>query len=192
MPFDWAALTIPGNLKHAIEDDLRNYIPDVKNGVFMNSYNIKLPHFNPQLDLGINEHHRRIDRFKGLLSGPAHLFFVYTNEPYLIHKGYREGPSIERCHKDMVDLDDLLASKYPALAYNILYIDFVDHPRLDDSRIIPITVSSSRLYDSTVDLSLGVVIGDHRLFLGKMLAEVFGTNFCAEFRIDSFYDDFFN
>ena len=58
--------------------------------VFFIMYDFTLAHFNDNLDEGIDEYKRRIDRFKNIINLSTKLYFVYINEDYLYDNKYRE------------------------------------------------------------------------------------------------------
>ena len=63
LPFDWTIPLFPNKIVKVLENNFEDFIPDVHNGVFHNKYDILLAHFNPNINDGIEEYKRRIDRF---------------------------------------------------------------------------------------------------------------------------------
>jgi len=73
LPFDWTFRLFPKKIKAVLENHFEDFIPDVHNGVFRNKYDIALAHFNPNLDAGIEEYKRRIERY----TSKKNLFCLY-------------------------------------------------------------------------------------------------------------------
>ena len=68
LPFDWTIPLFPSKIQKVLDNNFEDYIPDVKNGVFVNKYDFELAHFNEDIDKGIEEYKRRIVRFNDIIN----------------------------------------------------------------------------------------------------------------------------
>jgi len=50
LPFDWTIPLYPSKIQKVLENDFEDYIPDVRNDVFVNKYDFELAHFNEDID----------------------------------------------------------------------------------------------------------------------------------------------
>jgi hypothetical protein len=87
LPFDWAACVYPKNLQLALCNDLKDFIPDVSSSLYINKYNMQFIHFDEDIEKGICDYTRRIERFKSIMQNKNKIYFVYIDEDYLIYKG---------------------------------------------------------------------------------------------------------
>ena len=83
LPFDWTIPVFPKKIKNVLENNFKDFIPDVHNNIFRNKYDFGLAHFNNNIDEGIKQYERRIERFKKIIKGDTKMYFVYINEDYL-------------------------------------------------------------------------------------------------------------
>jgi hypothetical protein len=183
LPFDWTMPTYPDKIQQVLDADFEDFIPDVYNKKFINKYNIYLAHFNENVNVGVDEYRRRIDRFKRLIRSPTKIYFVYIHEDYLYDPGYRKLHFNEDMFKKMLELETFLRTTYTNIDYNILYFNFKEHAIPETSNIINIVLHTTNLYNITVGSPYQAL----RRYCGKVLAEMFGTplNF-------SYDDDTFN
>jgi hypothetical protein len=89
LPFDWTIPLYPCKIIKVLENDFENYIPDVKNCVFVNKYDFVLTHFNEDINTVIEEYTRRIEIFRNIIQHPKKKYFIYINEDYLYNEKYR-------------------------------------------------------------------------------------------------------
>ena len=173
LPFDWTNPSSPDKIKKVLEEDFADFIPDVHNKKFKNKYEIKLEHFNHNIDKGINEYKRRIIRFNELLNNKQKKYFIYINEDYLYDSKYRQDKFLDNNFSHMLDLETFIREKYTGIDYNILFFDFKKHTIPKDSNIITIVLSTTNTYTS-VD-KCNKVYEPFRNYCGKILAELFNT-----------------
>jgi len=171
LPFDWTIPLFPKRIQQVLENDFQDYVPDVHNNIFENKYNIVLAHFNVNVDEGIEEYKRRIDRFSTVMNGSQKLYFVYINEDYIYDPLYREPEFNASIFSQMLELEIFMKTKYPAIDYNILYFDFKQHEIPPSSNIINVVLHANLLYDSFVPY----IAEDFRNYCGEILVELFKT-----------------
>lgn len=82
----------------------------------------------------------------------------------------------------MLDLECLLKEKYLNLDFNILYIDFKHHDIPANSNIINIILHSTHLYD----VAVGSPYENLRIYCGRVLAQLFGTELIFGYDRDIF------
>ena len=108
LPFDWTIPLFPSKIKKVLEYDFYGFIPDVHNNHFDNIYDIGLAHFNPDIEKGVNEYKRRIDRFNYIMNDNKKKYFVYINEDYLYDDNYRNDHFNDTIFNEMLDLEYFL------------------------------------------------------------------------------------
>jgi hypothetical protein len=176
LPFDWNVPLFPNKIVKVLENNFDDFIPDVYNGIFKNKYDILLAHFNPNINDGIEEYKRRIDRFIHIINQPKKIYFVYINESYLYNNSYRKNEFNNNIFNEMLELEKFIKNKYINIDYNILYFNFKDDIIPTNSNIINIVLHTTNLYDSHDDAPYN----DFRIYCGKILAELFNTNLILE------------
>jgi hypothetical protein len=67
LPFDWTIPLFPNKIQKVLENNFNDFIPDVHNGIFCNKYDFILRHFNSNINNGVEEYKRRIDRFNNII-----------------------------------------------------------------------------------------------------------------------------
>ena len=170
LPFDWTAPSFPKKIQNVLENNFEDFIPDVYNGIFHNKYDISLVHFNSNLDSGIEEYKRRIERFNDIIHKKK-IYFVYINEDYLYNEDYRQDEFNDTIFNEMLRLEELLKTK--KINYTILYFNFKQHEIPKESNIINIVLHSTTFYD--VDIKQDEL----REYCGKILSELFNTIFIS-------------
>ena len=90
LPFDWTGKSFPKKIKNVLENNFKDFIPDVNNNIFVNKYGIRLAHFNKNIEEGIDQYKRRIERFKNIIQEKKKIYFVYINEDYLYNENHRK------------------------------------------------------------------------------------------------------
>jgi hypothetical protein len=133
-------------------------------------YDFTLAHFNDNLDEGIDEYKRRIDRFKNIINLSTKLYFVYINEDYLYDNKYREEEFNDINFNEMLELEKYIREKYN-LDYNIIYINFMKHKIPMNSHIINIVMNTTTLFDNEYTSPYELF----RDYCGKVLSELFNT-----------------
>jgi hypothetical protein len=182
LPFDWCAPVFPSKIKKVLENNFNDFIPDVHNGIFCNKYDFLLYHFNSNINDGIKEYNRRIDRFIDIINQPKKIYFIYINEDYLYNKSYREDEFNNNNFNQMLELETFIKDRYINIDYNILYFNFRHENIPIDSNIINIVLHSTNLYDSH-DSS---PYEELRNYCGKILAELFNTKLTVGYNADVF------
>jgi hypothetical protein len=128
LPFDWTIPLFPNKIQKVLENNFKDFIPDVYNpdmdGRFYNKYGISLSHFNPDFTNGVDEYTRRIARFNDIINQSKKIYFVYINEDYLYDNSYRENEFNDTIFNEMLELEQFIKEKYVNIDYNILYFNF--------------------------------------------------------------------
>lgn len=172
LPFDWCNPLYPNKILKVLENNFDDFIPDVYNGIFYNKYGFSLAHFNPNINNGVEEYKRRIDRFIDIINQPKKIYFIYMNEDYLNDKNSRKDEFNDRIFNEMLELEKFIKDKYINIDYNILYFNFKHHNIPTNSNIINIVLHSTNLYDTWE----GSPYSELRNYCGKILTELFNTN----------------
>lgn len=184
LPFDWLDTAFPGKIHQMIESNFQDFIPSFYTGTNRNKYDVIFPHFNPNIELGIEEMTRRIDRFRNLLQDTKKLYFVYIAEDYLYDPNHRDKKFCDEISNQMIELDKFITHKYPSLDYSILFFQFENEYSLPlGSKIIPITLYCEQFSPSFENSPYGLF----RDFCGKILTELFHTHLDLGFSMDIFY-----
>uniref|UniRef100_A0A6C0KUG0 Uncharacterized protein n=1 Tax=viral metagenome TaxID=1070528 RepID=A0A6C0KUG0_9ZZZZ len=180
LPFDWTVPLYPNIIQKVLENNLEDFVPDVHNGNFYNKYGVLLAHFDPDIDNGVEQYKRRIDRFIDIINQPKKIYFVYIIEHYLYDNSYRQDELNDNIFNEMLELEKFITNKYINIDYNILYFSFKHHNIPTNSNIINIVLHSTNLYD-THDSS---PYEDFRNYCGKILTELFNTNLTLEIDVN--------
>jgi hypothetical protein len=157
----------------------------VYNGIFHNKYGFTFPHFNPNINNGVEEYKRRIDRFIDIINQPKKIYFVYINEDYLYNNDYRQDDFNNNIFNEMLELEKFIKDKYINIDYNILYFNFNHHNIPTNSNIINIVLHTTNLYDK----SNGAPYGELRYYCGKILAKLFNTTLNNSRYDDNIYNN---
>ena len=173
LPFDWVDTLYPKKIQDILENDFKDFIPNVHNNKFVNKYNIKLCHFNRDCDKGIIEYIRRIKRFNKIIQKDKKIFFVYVNEDYIFSKKYRNNRFNNNVFTQMLNLEKFLKKKYQKINYTILYFNFFKHSIPKESNIINIVLFTNKIYD----LYHEIPSEKFREYCGKILSKLFQTTF---------------
>jgi hypothetical protein len=176
LPFDWTIPLFPKKIQNVLENNFEDFIPDVHNGIFVNKYDFMLVHFNSNIDVGIEEYKRRIDRFNYILNQPTKIYFVYINEDYLYNNNFREDEFNNNIFNEMLELEKFIKDKYVNVDFNILYFNFKHHNIPTNSNIINIVLHSTNLYNTHDDAPVEYF----RNYCGKILSELFNSHFNSE------------
>jgi hypothetical protein len=171
LPFDWNIPLFPKKIQKVLENNFDDFIPDVYNGIFHNKYDFELAHFNSNINNGVEEYKRRIDRFNDIINQTKKIYFIYINEDYLYDNSYREDEFNDNIFNEMLELEKFIKDKYINIDYNILFFNFKNHNIPSNSNIINIVLHSTNLYD-THD---SAPYNDFRIFCGKVLVNLFNT-----------------
>lgn len=148
MPFDWTIPTTPAVVQNVLQEGFKDFIPDVANELFVNKYGIRLAHFNPNRNMGIQAMKRRIARCMQLLNTySGRIYFVYTHEDYLYDPTHRTKTYTAERHDEMVRLYNYICETFPRLDIVVIYIDFADHPIVPSANIVHIKISVDRTCD---------------------------------------------
>ena len=176
MPFDWTIPTTPSIVQAILEEDFKDFIPDVANEKFINRYGIRLAHFNPDRNAGIEAMKRRISRCRQLLNTySGRIYFVYTHEDYLYDPAHRATTYTTERYNEMIQLYNYMCDTFPRLDIVIIYIDFADHPRIPSANIVHVKMHVDRTCDNPLkpDPTLFVPF---RKMCGDILCKLFGTS----------------
>jgi hypothetical protein len=171
LPFDWTGKLFPKKIQNILENDFKDFIPDVHNKKIVNKYDVLLAHFNKDIDEGINEYKRRINRFNSIINEPKKMYFVYINEDYLYNNNYRTDAFNDTIFFEMLELELFIKKKYVNIDYNILYFNFKKNIIPPNSNIINILLNTNKFYDD----SIGSNYQDLRKYCGKILSNIFNT-----------------
>jgi hypothetical protein len=171
LPFDWTSPAFPKKIQNVLENNFEDFIPDDHNGIPHNKYDICFPHFNSNINNGIEEYKRRIERFNDIMSHPKKKYFIYINEDYLYDSNYRGDEFNDRIFNEMLELEKFIKNKYINIDYNILYFNFKHHNIPEDSNIINIVLHTDNLYHNHDNAP----IEDLRYYCGKFLSNLFHT-----------------
>ena len=169
LPFDWTTLSFPKKIKNVLENNFKDFIPDVHNNIFRNKYDLNFPHFNNNIGEGIKQYERRIERFKKIIIEDKKMYFVYINEDYLYNERFRKKEFNDNIFSQMLELELYLKKKYPKINYSILYFNFIEHKIPKESNIINIVLNTNKLYNTAVGVSHTPV----RVYCGKILSNLF-------------------
>lgn len=188
LPFDWSIPLYPNKIQHVLENDFKDFIPDVQNSIFQNKYGFRLAHFNNDVNEGITQYNRRIARFKKIMKEDKKMFFVYINEDYLYDEKYREKQFNDNLFSQMLELELYLKEKYPKMIYKILYFNFFEHTIPKESNIINIVLNTNMTYNNPV----GSPYEQLRSYCGKILSIIFKSTFNPGYNHTRiFYEEFY-
>lgn len=186
LPFDWTTPLFPKKIIKVLEENFNDFIPDVYQNIFTNKYDITLAHFNPNINDGVEEYKRRIERFNDVMINPKKKYFIHINEDYFYNNYFRDENFNNGIFNEMLELENFLKEKYINIDYNILYFNFKHYDIPSNSNIINIVLHTDTLYDS--ENLCGYRILHFREYCAKILKELFNTNLI----INSSYDIFYN
>lgn len=185
LPFDWASPLFPKKIKNVLENNFEDFIPNVYNNIFKNKYDFSLTHFNKNIDEGIKQYERRIERFKKIIKEDKKFYFVYINEDYLYNEKFREKEFNDNIFSQMLDLEVYLKKKYPKINFNILYFNFFEYNIPKESNIINIVLSTNKTYNKPN----GSPFGKLRKYCGKILSIIFKTEYKPTFTGNIFNEE---
>lgn len=180
LPFDWCNPLYPNKILKVLENNFDDFIPDVYNGIFYNKYGFSLAHFNPNINNGVEEYKRRIDRFNDIITQSKKIYFIYINEDYLYNKNYREDKFNNNIFNEMLELENFIKDKYINIDYNILYFNFKHHNIPTNSNIINIVLHTTQFGHDKV------IYEEFRNYCGKILAELFNTILTLGYNCNTF------
>lgn len=125
LPFDWTTLSFPKKIKNVLENNFKDFIPDVHN-IFRNKYDLSFPHFNNNIGEGIKQYERRIERFKKIILEDKKLYFVYINENYLYNERFRKKEFNDNIFSEMLELELYLKKniRFKNARHSHLIMDF--------------------------------------------------------------------
>jgi hypothetical protein len=188
LPFDWTIPTYPKKIKNVLENNFEDFIPDVYNNTFKNKYDISLVHFNSDINSGVEEYKRRIERFNNIMAeSHKKKYFVYINEDYLTWSDYRDPKKNETIFNEMLELELFLKEKYPNIDYNILYFNFIKHDIPANSNIINIVLgNNSEFYSNEIQECSPVHAEQLRNYCGYILTTMFNTELILGYTWDDF------
>jgi hypothetical protein len=156
LPFDWVIPLTPKKIINILENDFVDFIPnDISNNIsygedgapiLKTKYGIQLAHFNKNIDEGVNEYMRRIERFRSIMKENKKKYFIFINQDYLNELRFRNEIFNKEKYKEMLELSEYLKKKYKEMDFCILYFDFVKHEKVNNSNIIQIVFSTDKYY----------------------------------------------
>jgi hypothetical protein len=176
LPFDWVIPLFPAKIQKILQNDFHNFIPDVHNNVFRNEYGVIFAHFNDNVQTGVEEYMRRIDRFRYVMQQPSKKYFIYVNEDYLYKSSYRDEVFNNTVFTQMLELEKYIKDKYNNIDYVILYFNFIHHPIPPSSKIINIVLQSTTFWNTTLYTEEDAPYDNFREYCGKVLAYLFDSN----------------
>jgi hypothetical protein len=177
LPFDWVIPAHADIIMKILKNDFTDFIPaDIRDGNMVNSYGISLAHFPKDIEEGISAYNRRIRRFKKIMENGKRKYFVYMNEDYLYRAKYRHPKANHKNFMDMLELETYLRQRYANLDYRILYFDFVEREVPLNSCILHVTITTDQLFDNPQGSTKELL----RIYLGKVMSEIFVTEFTGD------------
>jgi disulfide oxidoreductase YuzD len=194
LPFDWTIPTFPSKIKNVLLNDFHEFIPtDISNNIensqcirqpsIKTKYGFSLMHFNQNIDIGIETYKKRIERLQEILETSDAKYYVYINEDYIHNINYRNKDFNEKLFTEMIDLEETLIEKYNNNNFKILYFDFVEHNKEKSSNIIQVILESELFL-----LESEAPINDFRKYCGKILSDMFNTDFNVNVRKENMPD----
>lgn len=171
LPFDWCIPLFPNKIQKVLENNFDDFIPDVYNGIFTNKYGFSLEHFNPDINSGVKEYKRRIERFNDIINQTKKIYFVYINEDYLYDDSYRQDEFNDNIFNEMLELEKYIKDKYMNIDFNIFFFNFKQHNIPKNSNIVNFVLHCTNLYDNDTESHFDILRG----FCGQILAHLFGT-----------------
>lgn len=184
LPFDWAYTLFPNKIQKVLENNFEDFLPDFYSGYVFNKYGFRFPHFNPDINKGIEEYKRRIDRFNDIMNQPKKIYFVFINEDYYYENSFRQVEANNNLFNEMLELETFIKNKYTNLDYNILYFDFKQHNVPVDSNIINIVLHADTFYEGHDSAPYEYM----RHYCGKVLTELLNTKLTLGYE----YNDLIN
>jgi hypothetical protein len=183
LPFDWV-VAFPDQIQKVLENDFKDFIPNVESGELINKYGICFGHFNQDVKIGIEEYKRRIRRFKNIIHSSKKIYFVHINEDYLYRPTYRNEIFNNKNFENLLKMEEFLKKTFININYNILYFNFIQHDILKYSNIINIVLFSKFLFENKKEcVEIGLFHKKLRFYCAIILAKMFNTS------ISSGYDD---
>ena len=186
LPFDWTFLLFPNQIQNILENNFEDFIPHVINNIFCNKYGVMFPHFDENIDKGVEECKRRIVRFNDIINQSKKIYFVYINEDYLYDNSYRQDEFNNNIFNEMLELEKFIKDKYINIDYNILYFNFKHHDIPKNSNIINIVLHSTKLYE--LYQKNNSPYENFRNYCGKILAKLFNTKLTLGYNHNVFND----
>ena len=177
LPFDWVLKLFPRKIKNVLENNFQDFIPDVHKNKFYNKYEFRLAHFNKNIDEGIEQYKRRIERLKKILQKENKIYFVYINEDYLYNKDYRNKKFNDDIFSQMLELELYLKKAYPKINYNILFFNFFENKIPKESNIINIVLHTTTIYNDIPNSPFQEL----RMYCAKILSIIFKTKLNSQF-----------
>jgi hypothetical protein len=173
LPFDWTNYLFPNKIEKILENNFEDFISDVHNNNFLNKYDVHLSHFNHDINKGIDEYKRRIDRFNNIINETnIKFYFIYINEDYLYDNNFRKNNFNDNIFNDFLELELFLKKKYINIDFNILYFNFKKYDIPKNSNIINIVLDTNKLYDCEE----GSNYEEFRHYCGKILSDLFNSS----------------
>jgi hypothetical protein len=111
-------------------------------------------------------------------------YFIYINEDYLFDNAYRKDEFNDKIISEMLDLEIFLKDKYPCIDYNIIYFNFRAEHIPTSSKIMNIILKTDQVFDNA-DKSPYEKL---RSYCGKILSELFNTEFKPGYDMSVFYN----
>ena len=182
LPFDWVIPLFPQKAQSILENEFKDFIPDVQNNVFENVYGVRFDHFNDDKNAGIEEILRRIERFNIVIDSSNKIYFVYINEDFIYDPEYRTDAFNNDIFAQMLELETFLKTKYPHITYNVLYFNFKEHEIPATSNIINIVLRAETVYESFVPWAAENL----RNYCGEILSSLFDTPLVLGYTHDTF------
>ena len=147
LPFDWCSSAYPNKLQKVLENDFRDFIPDVHNKIFDNKYGFQLAHFDKDINRGIETYKRRIKRFKNIMNEDKQskkLYFIYVNSNFMKYAKARTKKFNDDKFNEMLEFEIFKKKNYPNIDYNILCFNFVKENIPQNSNIINIVLQTDK------------------------------------------------
>jgi hypothetical protein len=179
LPFDWANHLFGKNIKMIIENQFNDFIPNVREHQFCNKYGITFEHFNHDVEEGIAEYTRRIERWFRIMNDTTTKYFIYINEDYLDKPEFRSETFNDAKFSEMVELEQFLKMEYPSMEYAILYFNCRKHTIPADSNIINIVFDPDNIPENRIE--------EFRYECGEILSKLFHTSMSPGYTYELFH-----
>ena len=179
LPFDWVNPVFGKTIQTILEQQFQDFIPNVREQQFCNKYGVRLEHFNRDVEEGISEYTRRIERWFHIMNDTTTKYFVYINEDYLDNPEFRSKEWNDSKFSEMVELEQFLKKTYPSMKYAILYFNAKKHNIPADSNIINIVFDPNNLPQNRIE--------EFRYECGEILSKLFHTSMTPGYTHELFH-----
>jgi len=179
LPFDWVTPLFGNQMKTILENQFNDFIPNVREQQFSNKYGVRFDHFNHNIEEGILEYTRRIERWFRIMNDTTTKYFIYINEDYIYDPEFRSESCNDARFSEMVELEQFLKKTYPSMEYAILYFNCKKHVIPVDSNIINIVFDPNNIPTNRIE--------EFRYECGEILSTLFHTSMSPGYSSEIFH-----